>query len=1270
MFRYPIAALLFMTLLLSIAPVWAAEGEYQAVVDFRQGISGWTGFGAIVIPNSREGYDDTHSLEVINRTATWNGAMYELDGRLSPGGTYQVRVQVKLLAGQPEAAANITMVRQLKSGQTEYQWLTESVPLSSDRWTELVTEPFTYDPDTAASTAFYIELDHPTASFLVDQFVISGDRPLSIPFAVAADAPEGPRPFRNTRGLPSLKEIYADRFLVGFATGLEFLQMEEMLSHHFNALTPGNEMKWSSTQPQPGRFNFVASDLQARFAEEHGMKLIGHTLVWHSQTPQWVWQHPDGRWRTREEGLALMEEHIRSVAGRYAGRIYQWDVVNEAIEQYGGVWQLRDSPWLRVIGEDYIEHAFRIAHEVDPNALLFYNDYSTTDPGKRDRIYQLAKDLLEKGVPIHGIGMQGHWSLYGPPADQIRAAIEKFASLGLKVSITELDVSVYEWSDRSNRYPEELPEELQHRQAERYAEIFRIFDEYHHVIDRVTFWGTTDAHTWLNHFPEPNRPDHPLLFDKKGEPKPAFWAVVDPYRPWYVNRAEYMGAVVFETRDGEEVATLIPGRYRLEELKDQGLDFDRVQRLSVERGYVVTFYETPAFQGRSWTYSGQAGIDGSGLLSRAKSMVIEYVEAANVAEGKAVTASAEQARAARAVDGDPNPSWSASSGAPYWLQVDLGGEHTIYRWAVRLAGSSSLLGGPTEGPLNAADFEFQVSSDGVNWRTVDEARGNMRSVVDRQIQPVTGRYARLYVTKPTSVEGNQNLVVYELEVYGTPAAGAGAGAAADNAAREELDPVERFKNIRLAEPYKALEHHNPILPHRFGADPYAIVYGDRVYVYSTNDIFARDGAGNIINNHYGHIHTINRVSSADLVNWTDHGWIDVGPLGRGKAPWAGNSWAPAATYKEIDGKTRFFLYFANSGNGIGVLTSDNPVGPWEDPIGRPLVSRSVPNANVMWLFDPAVVTDDEGKSYLYFGGGVPEGRAENPGTARVVELGPDMISLAGIPQVVEAPWFFEAAFVHRMGDKYYYSYSTNFSSREGAVGPHRPGLGQIVYMTSDHPMGPWEYQGLILDNPGRFFGTGGNNHHSIVQFHGEWYIFYHAQTLQDAMGIKGGYRSTHVDRMVVTEDGKIEPVQATLTGVKQVRPFDPYQRVEAETMAWSAGIETLPTKEPSAVFGPINMVVAGMKDGSWLGLAGVDFGAGGPRTFTAKVASTVPGNAIKIAVDRPDGEAIGYVEVPVTGSLDRFQDVTVEVQGPGGVHDLFFVFAGDGFYFDAWEFGR
>src|SRR5690606_6068598 len=449
--------------------------------------------------------------------------------------------------------------------------------------------------------------------------------------------------------------------------------------------------------------------------------------------------------------------------------------------------------------------------EADPNALLFYNDHRTTDPGRRDRIYQLVKDLLDKGVPIHGIGMQGHWSLYGPSPEQIRAAIEKFASLGLKVSITELDVSVYEYSDRSNRYPTGLPETLLHQQAERYAELFRIFDEYHHVIDRVTFWGTTDLYSWLNHHPEPNRPDHPLLFDRVGEPKPAFWAVVDPYRPWYVTRAEYMGAVVMETAEGEEVATLVPGRYDLEDLKAQGLAFEKVQRLSIERGHVVTFYETADFQGRSWAYSGTAPVDGRSLLDRAKSMVVEYVEVSNVAAGKEVSANAQEARAHRAVDGDPDTSWSPSSGAPYWLQVDLGQEHTLYRWVAKLEGSSTIRGGPTDGPLNASDFELQVSRDGAEWTTVDQVAGNTQSFTDRTIQPVVAGCVRLYVTEPTSLGLDQNRGVYGVEVSGTPLTGAGLeGEASSPEAVAPVDPEERFRRVHLARPYKPLGYHNPI----------------------------------------------------------------------------------------------------------------------------------------------------------------------------------------------------------------------------------------------------------------------------------------------------------------------------------------------------------------------------------------------------------------------------------------------------------------------------
>ncbi|MEJ6951767.1 glycoside hydrolase family 43 protein [Natronospora cellulosivora (SeqCode)] len=482
--------------------------------------------------------------------------------------------------------------------------------------------------------------------------------------------------------------------------------------------------------------------------------------------------------------------------------------------------------------------------------------------------------------------------------------------------------------------------------------------------------------------------------------------------------------------------------------------------------------------------------------------------------------------------------------------------------------------------------------------------------------------------------------------------------------------TEVFQDLDLANHYKSLNHHNPLMAHKFGADPAGMVHDGRLYVYMTNDIIERDNQGNIVENTYGQITTINRISSADLVNWTDHGEINIGSRGTGKATWAGLSWAPDATYKIIDGEDKFFLYFSNNANSVGVLTSDSPVGPFEDPLGRALISRSTENVGgVEWLFDPGVFIDDDGKGYLYFGGGVPEGQGEMPNTARAVQLGDDMISLAGRPEVVEAPFFFEAAYMNKIEDTYYFSYSTNFASRFGAEGEHRPSAGTIAYMTSESPMGPWEYQDVILQNPGSFFGSGGNNHHSLIKFNDQWYMLYHSQILQDSMDYTGGYRSTHIDKVTIAEDGTIKPIVATRRGVEQVKSLNPYQVNEAETMAWSSGISVKETNEPSENF-PLNMVVTDMNDGSYIGVSGVDFGQDGAYSFTAKVACDSDGNAIKIVAGYINDDAIGYLEVPNTGSLDNFEKVSIDLENLSGEHNLFFIFAGEAFYFDAWSFEK
>lgn len=481
-----------------------------------------------------------------------------------------------------------------------------------------------------------------------------------------------------------------------------------------------------------------------------------------------------------------------------------------------------------------------------------------------------------------------------------------------------------------------------------------------------------------------------------------------------------------------------------------------------------------------------------------------------------------------------------------------------------------------------------------------------------------------------------------------------------------------FKNIALETPFKKVGEANPVMTQRFGADPYAIVYDGRVYLYMTGDVLQYDENHQVTPNTYSLINTINVISSDDLVNWTDHGAIyAAGPNGASK--WGNNSWAPAAAWKEMNGKAKFFIYFANNGNGIGVLTSDSPTGPFIDPLQKPLVSRQTPNcANVEWLFDPAVLVDKDGKGYLYFGGGVPKGKAANPGTGRMVALGEDMISLAGEPQAFEIPYLFEDSGINRIGDKYYYSYCSNFQVDPEDAKKLGFANGEIIYMTSDSPMGPFTLQGSILKNPGDFFGCYGNNHHCMFEFKGQWYITYHSQMLEDVMGLSGsGYRCTHIDPVTVNLDGSISPIEATRTGVKQVKYFNPYEKVAAGTMATMAGIRTTQVDKSGIDLASEAGVVCQVKTGSWLTLKGVDFGETGAESYTASV-KALEGGAVEIRMDSLEGEVIGYLGIQGEGLEDSkvdYKEQTAKLLSKvTGVHDVFFIFYGEGYELEYWYF--
>lgn len=477
-----------------------------------------------------------------------------------------------------------------------------------------------------------------------------------------------------------------------------------------------------------------------------------------------------------------------------------------------------------------------------------------------------------------------------------------------------------------------------------------------------------------------------------------------------------------------------------------------------------------------------------------------------------------------------------------------------------------------------------------------------------------------------------------------------------------------FQNMEYTKPYKKIGHNNPLITQDFGADPFAMVYEDRVYVYMTQDMLMHDQNNEVLSNTYGDINRLRVISSADLVNWTDHGNIHVAGS-EGASLWANCSWAPAATWREIDGVDKFFLYFSNTGANIGVLTADSPIGPFRDEIGKPLIDRNTPNCkDVVWIFDPAVLIDDDGKGYLYFGGGLPEGQNEWPNTARVIELGPDMMSTVGEAVVIEAPYMFESSGVNKIGDTYYYSYCSNFTSRAGATGEHVPKAGEVIVMTSKSPMGPWQYEGSVLKNPGHFFGTGGNNHHSMTEFNNRFFMFYHTSILQDEMGIKGGYRSTNVNE-VFLEEGKILPIMADRNGVEQLKAFNPYEEVPAVTMSNNGGIDILEADVMDSNL-TSKIYLSDIDQGDWISVNQVDFGMTGPESLTLKFSCEGKGGAIRLSMDSLDGDVIAYVEITDTGAMDKFTEVTIPIAGITGIHDIYFTFAGSNYQLDFWRFNE
>ena len=427
----------------------------------------------------------------------------------------------------------------------------------------------------------------------------------------------------------------------------------------------------------------------------------------------------------------------------------------------------------------------------------------------------------------------------------------------------------------------------------------------------------------------------------------------------------------------------------------------------------------------------------------------------------------------------------------------------------------------------------------------------------------------------------------------------------------------------------------PIVSHRHLADPGAMVYNGRVYLYCSND---DENPGDDKSGYQ--MKSIVCVSSSDLKNWTDHGVVFEVPK---DCSWASFSWAPSPA--ERDGK--FFLYFGNSGNGIGVAVADNPLGPFVDPLGKPLVETNTPGvmpAEHMWLFDPMTFIDDDGQAYMYFGG-------NGDNNVRVIKLNRDMISVDGSAIQLTAQNFFEASWMHKNNGIYYFSYSANPRAQM-----------RIDYMKSTSPTSGFTYGGAISKQPPL---NDNNNHQAIFKMNGEWYEAYHNRVVAKQAGIPPVYkRNLCIDKFKHNADGTIDTMKNTVDGVAQLAFLNPFKRVEAETMNAQSGIYTEICKARG-------MDVCNIENGDWIKIRGVDFGKEGAQKFSASVAANVGNGQIELRVGDPSGKLIGTCKVEPTGDMQNWKTLSCKVNKVTGVQDLYLKFTGgEGklFNFDWWQF--
>jgi endo-1,4-beta-xylanase len=335
---------------------------------------------------------------------------------------------------------------------------------------------------------------------------------------------------QSNKNLKALSNVYKDYFPIGVAVSertLNIPEVKHIIKTNFNSITAEGAMKPKPLLQKNGKYMWKESDVIVAFAKENNMKIRGHTLVWHLQTPDWFFQDKYGENLAKDRLYLKLHDYMSTVINHFKD-VNVWDVVNEAVSneyKLPNIYREKDSKWFQICGKEYIEKAFRMAHAIDPTKKLFYNDFDLIQKAKQDKTYTMLKNLLDKGVPIYGLGMQAHWHVDTDPK-KIEAAIKRFASLGLEIHITELDVSLVKWNEKIEGEDFIFTKEDEEKQAKSYASFFEVFRKHKDIVTSVSFWGVSDKNSWLNNYPVKGK-NYPLLFDGNYSPKKSFYSIIE-----------------------------------------------------------------------------------------------------------------------------------------------------------------------------------------------------------------------------------------------------------------------------------------------------------------------------------------------------------------------------------------------------------------------------------------------------------------------------------------------------------------------------------------------------------------------------------------------------------------------------------------------------------------------------------------------------------------------------------------------------------------------